>query len=320
MYRIAAYSPQHSEIHKVKDVSEIRGFLGKYPVVWLHISQPKEKDTKALGEVFGFHPLPLEDSIKFRQRPKFEDYENHFFVTINVIEYSRTVKSYQLGIFVGENYVVTLCEKDSPSVDEIFNRIESKTQRILANKSGFLCYLILDMVVNSYFPTLDTIEDEIEAVEKEIIRKASKKTMQKIFMLRKNLLLLRKAIWPAREMIYELQVNDMPKSDKKTSIYYRDLYDHIIRVIDLIETYRELVTGSLDTYLSTVSNNMNEVMKVLTIVASLMMVPTLISGIYGMNFTHMPELGWEYGYPFTLSLMALTMVVMLLYFKHRKWI
>jgi len=320
MYQIAAYSPQGSETHKIKDISEVRNFLGKHPVVWLHISQPKEKDTKPLREIFDFHPLPLQDSTTFRQRPKFEDYENHFFLTINLIEYLKTVKSYQLGMFVGENYVVTLCEKDSPCIDELFKKIESKSQRILSNKSGFLCYLILDTVVNNYFPTLDTIEKEIETVEKEIIRKASKKTMQKIFLLRKNLLLLRKAIWPAREMIYALQVSDLPKSDKKTTIYYRDLYDHIIRVIDMIETYRELVTGSLDTYLSTVSNNMNEVMKVLTIVASLMMVPTLISGIYGMNFRYMPELGWEYGYPFALSLMAFTMIVMLIYFKHRKWI
>jgi len=320
MYHIAAYSQNDSEIHKVDDISKVRKFLGKHPVVWLHIPEPKEKDTKALREIFGFHHLPLEDSIKFKQRPKFEDYDRHFFLTINIIEYSRTVESYQLGMFVGENYVVTLCEKDSPYIDEIFGRIESKNQRILANKTGFLCYLILDKVINNYFPLLDAVEEKLEGIEKEIIKKPSKKTLRKIFRLRKNLLLMRKAVWPVREMVYELQIADMPKSEKKSSVYYRDLYDHITRVIDLMETYREMLTEALETYLSTISNNMNEVMKVLTIVASLMMVPTLISGIYGMNFRHIPELGWTYGYPFALSLMAFTMLAMLLYFRHRKWI
>ncbi|MCG2782595.1 MAG: hypothetical protein L6243_03300 [Candidatus Altiarchaeales archaeon] len=131
---------------------------------------------------------------------------------------------------------------------------------------------------------------------------------------------MRKAIWPAREMIYELQIADMPHSERRTTVYYRDLYDHITRVIDMVETYRELLTGSLDTYLSTISNNMNEVMKVLTVVASLMMVPTLISGIYGMNFRYMPELAWAYGYPFALSLMAFTMLAMIIYFRRKRWI
>ena len=320
MYHIAAYSQNDSEIHKATDISEVKKFLGKHPVTWLHISHPTEKDIKSLAEIFGFHHLPLEDSIKFKQRPKFEDYDDHFFLTINIIEYSKAVEAHQLAMFVGDDYVVTICEKENNCIDEVLKRIESKNPRILANKTGFLCYLILDTVTNNYFPTLDAVEGEIESIEKEIIRKASKKTLQKIFRLRKNLLLLRKAIWPAREMIYELQIADMPHSERRTTVYYRDLYNHITRVIDMVETYRELLTGSLDTYLSTISNNMNEVMKVLTVVASLMMVPTLISGIYGMNFRHMPELGWTYGYPFALSLMAFTMLAMIIYFRRKRWI
>ena len=320
MYHIAAYSQNDSEIHKATDISEVKKFLGKHPVTWLHISHPKEKDIKSLAEIFGFHHLSLEDSIKFKQRPKFEDYDNYFFLTINLIEYSKSVEVHQLAMFVGDDYVVTICEKENNCIDGVLKRIESKNPRILANKTGFLCYLILDTVINNYFPLLDTVEGEIENIEKEILRKASKRTLQKIFRLRRNLLLMRKAIWPVREMVYELQIADMPKSEKKSSVYYRDLYDHISRVIDLTETYREMLTGALETYLSTISNNMNEVMKVLTVVASLMMVPTLISGIYGMNFRYMPELGWTYGYPFALSLMAFTMLAMLIYFRRKRWI
>lgn len=319
-YKLAGFSPHESEVKEISKPEEVDEFLKKYSVTWLDCVDISEDEIEEVGKIFNFHKLTLEDCIDTTQRPKVDNYKEYFFLIIKVIDYKRSIKSHQLAMFVGNNYVVTVREKSHDFLQSIFNKIQEKSPRILENSSDYLCYVIIDTVVDDYFPVLDKIEDRIEIIEEEIIKDVSKETLQKIFKLKKDLLLLRKIIWPCREMLMYLEKEDLPNVNETTIIYLRDVYDHIIRVTELIETYRELTSGALDTYLSTVSNNMNEVMKVLTVVASLVLVPALIAGIYGMNFRYMPELQWQYGYPFALGLMLFVMVVMALYFRKKRWI
>lgn len=319
-YKLAGFSPHESEVKKISKPEEVDEFLKKYSVTWLDCVDISEDEIEEVGKIFNFHKLTLEDCIDTTQRPKVDNYKDYFFLIIKVIDYKRSIKSHQLAMFVGNNYLVTVREKSHDFLQPVFNKIQEESPRILENSSDYLCYVIIDTVVDDYFPVLDKIEDRIEIIEEEIIKDVSKETLQKIFKLKKDLLLLRKIIWPCREMLMYLEKEDLPNVNEKTIIYLRDVYDHIIRVTDMVETYRELTSGALDTYLSTVSNNMNEVMKVLTVVASLVLVPALIAGIYGMNFRYMPELQWQYGYPFTLGLMLFVMIAMTIYFRKKRWI
>ncbi len=322
MYRIAAYSHSNSEVREAAELSEVSGFLGKYTVVWLDITSPTKEDIEKLGELFNFHRLALEDCLHTTQRAKVDNYGDHFFLIIKVVDYDVVAKAHQLSMFVGKNYIVTVREKEDPNlINPILEKISLKSPNIIKNGTEYLCYVLLDTIVDNYFPIFDRIDDDIEYIEEKTIEDTPKDSVKRIFKLKKDLLTLRKAIFPTMEMIVCIQRADLPNMSKKTSIYFNDVYDHVVEVIDLLETSRELVSGALDIHMSKTQNVINEVVKMFTMFAILLMWPTVIGAIYGMNFPDMPEYHWGiYGYIFALGLMVTSMLLTWIYFKRKGWI
>ncbi|MFH0860585.1 MAG: magnesium/cobalt transporter CorA [Candidatus Altiarchaeota archaeon] len=317
-YSVIGYDEKGSSELKNATIEDASKLSGKF---WIDWTNPKRDNLKELEKHFGFHHLTLDDCIHAVQRPKVEEYKDHFFLIAIAVNYRNNskVEGEQIGFFIGKNYLVTVHKNELPLIENTKKALLENNQLILSRGPRFLMYRILDTIVDEYFTVLDDIEDDISKVENEIVKKPTKVTVQRIFKLRKDLLLLRKIVWPLREVVNLLRSSGLPNISEETMHYYRDLYDHVIQVIDLIETYRELLIGALDTYLSSVSNALNEVMKVLTVITALILVPTWIAAIYGMNFKYMPELQWKFGYPFALLLMLASMIVMWIYFRRRGW-
>lgn len=325
MYKIAAYSQNDSEVRELSSPSEVSKFLNKWPVVWLDCTSPKKEDIEVFEKIFNFHKLALEDSfLKTTQRPKVDNYTDYFFLVMRVVEYRRNdVKSYQLSMFIGKNYLVTISEKKFDFINSIFKRIEEKSQKILESGPDYLCYLILDIVIDDYFSILDKIDDEIEFLEREAIEKSpkfAKEFINKIFILKKDLLLLRKTIFPTMEMLLCVQRGDLPNISKETNLHLNDVLDHITEIVDLLETSREMVSSALEIHFSRTQNVINEIAKILTVFACVLMFPTVIAGIYGMNFQYQPEYHWPYGYYLALFLMLISVAGSLIYFKRKGWI
>ncbi|MCX6695781.1 MAG: magnesium/cobalt transporter CorA, partial [Candidatus Altiarchaeota archaeon] len=249
----------------------------KDDVVWVDLVSPSRDEINQLGVVYNFHPLALDDCLHAVQRPKLEDYGSYIFLVVKSFECERCVKSIQLSIFLGGNYIITVSEAEIPSMTELRKKILSGGYKAVDQKSDYLLYSILDHIVDNYFVVLDKIEDDIEVIENEVVKKPTPHTLHLIFKVKKELLYFRKPVWPTREVLHFLQAGSIKSVNPKLIPYFRDVYDHIIQVMDLIETYRELASSSLDTYLSSLSNSMNEVIKVLTVLASVFIVPTLIA-------------------------------------------
>jgi magnesium transporter len=325
-YKVAAFSATKfeivSEVKAISSPQEVKEFLGKYSVTWLDCTGANEAEIAAVGEIFGFHRLCLEDCSKLPQRPKVNDYGEYFFMVVREVEYHKDVHSHQVSMFVGRNYVVTIREKQDSLFEPLFERIAQKSPRLQEKGSDYLCYAITDQVIEGYAPVLEVIEDEIEAVEKEILGTTSKETLKRIFKLKKDILLLRKIIIPTREMLLYFEREDLPNMSDKSRVYFRDVYDNIVGCMELIDTYREITSGVIESYLSTLSNNINSVVKVLTVLASLALIPTLIASIYGMNvdFPEKDILGGRNTYYLALSTMLATTAIMLYYFKKKEWI
>ncbi len=322
MYRIAAYSHSDSEVKEIKELTEISEFIKKYPVAWLDITTPTEKDIEKLEELFNFHKLALEDCLHTTQRSKVDNYGDYFFLIIKAVNYDKVAEAYQLSMFVGRNYIVTIRERDDPNlINPIFEKISLKSPGIVKSGTDYLCYILLDTIVDDYFPVFDKLDDEVEDIEEEIVKHTAKESVKRIFKLKKDLLVLRKAIFPTMAMIAQIQRGDLPNISKRTSVYFNDIYDHIVEVIDLLETSRELVSGALEIHMSKMQNVINEIAKMFAMFAIILMWPTVIGAIYGMNFPDIPEYHWGiYGYIFALVLMITLMVLTWVFFKRKGWV
>jgi len=314
MYEIAHISDK-IKVDKAKTLKGLK--LGK-GVTWVNKIAKSEKELSEIKKTFGFHKLAIEDCVGRQQRPKIEIFDEYILIIIKQLELKSNLVINQLGLFIGKDYVVTISNKHFPEVDDVRKNLEKNGKTITPD---LVAYHILDKIVDSYFPILDGVESEIETVEKEIVKNPERQTISSnIFSVRRKLLSLRKATWPAREIFSALSKADLPNISRKNQVYFRDIYDHTIQVIDLVETYRELISGALETHMSSISNSLNEVMKVLTVIATIFIPLTFITGLYGMNFEVMPEIAWEYGYPFSLGLMLIIAIGMLMYFKKKKWV
>ncbi|MBA3002467.1 MAG: magnesium/cobalt transporter CorA [Desulfurivibrio sp.] len=277
---------------------------------------------------FGLHPLTIEDILHTGQRPKIDHYDDYLFLVINLIKYddtSREMNMEQISFVLGPRYLITFHEKDDDIFDVVLDRLQSNKGRSRKMGVDYLLYSLLDRVVDNFFSVLEKIGEEIEELEEELIAEPSPETLQSIHALKREMILLRKSVWPLREVINGLQRDETAFLGDSIRVYLKDLYDHTIQVLDTVETFRDIISGMIDIYLSSVSNRMNEVMKVLTIFAVIFIPLTFIAGLYGMNFNtsqspfNMPELNWYFGYPFALFLMAATASAMLFYFKKKKW-
>lgn len=291
-------------------------------IVWINVLGIHDSDVvESIGQLFHIHPLTVEDVLNTSQRPKFEDFENYIFVVLKMVSYSpdRDLDPEQVSVILGRNFVITFQEKPGDVFDSVRNRIRASRGRIRSRGADYLCYALMDAVVDSYFHILEEMGDGIDELEDRVILDPAPSTIAEIHGCKRSMLQLRRTVWPLREEITLFEKSGSDLIDDSTYIYLRNLYDHTISVIDTVETYRDIISGIRDSYLSGVSNKMNEVMKVLTIIATIFIPLTFIAGIYGMNFHHMPELHWKYGYFATLAVMFVVAAGMVLYFRRKKW-
>jgi magnesium transporter len=298
--------------------TDVRAALERHDhVVWVDIETPTGEDLAFLADEFHFHPLALEDCTHPHQRPKVDTYEGYFFLVIYATAYDaprHKLATTEIDIFWGPNYVVTVHKGPCDDLNQAIDRWKS-AGAFAAQGASFLTYLIVDSVVDNYFPVIEAINEQIEAIEERIFLSFDQKAIQRIFSLKKQLIQLRKAVVPLRDVFVMLIRREVGMISAPTLPYLQDVYDHLIRVADAIDTYRDLIGSTIDAYLSTVANRTNAVMQRLTIVTTLLMTPTLVAGIYGMNFEFMPELHWANGYPLALVLMLLTVFVELVVFR-----
>lgn len=298
-------------------------------VSWINIDGIHNLDIiEKLGKHFDFHPLMLEDIVNTGQRPKYEDFDNYIFVVLKMLSYDEKeqgVKPEQIGLILGKNYVISFQETEGDIFNPIRERIRNAKGRIRTMGADYLAYSLFDAIVDNYFIILEKFVEKIESMEDELLNYPSLKTLQAINGLKSNAIFMRKAVWPLREVIGGLQRTESGLIRKTTGVFLRDVYDHTIQVIDTIETLRDMISGKLDIYLSSISNKMNEVMKVLTIIATIFIPITFIAGIYGMNFNpevspfNMPELNWRYGYFAAGGAMCIVVLIMVVYFKRKRW-
>ncbi|MSR07103.1 MAG: magnesium/cobalt transporter CorA [Gemmatimonadetes bacterium] len=294
-------------------------------VSWINVDGIHEVPViERLGQLFGVHALILEDILHSGQRPKIEDLGNCLYIVLKMLtpgEGKSGVEWEQLSMLVGENFLLTFQEKPGGDFfDPVRQRIRQDKGRIRKCGADYLAHALIDVIVDNYFVVLEGIGDKIEALEDEIMEHPAPDSLQKINHLKRGTLALRRAAWPLREVIANLQRSESPLVRADTRPYLKDVYDHCIQIMDTVETFRDILGGMVEIYMSSLSNRMNEVMKVLTIITTVFIPLTFVVGVYGMNFEHMPELKWEYGYALVLIVMLVLAYGMVLYFRRKKWI
>ncbi len=274
----------------------------------------------------GLHPLVVEDILNSEQRPKVEEFEEYIFITLKMFFLShKQMIAQQFNIVLGKGYILTFQRHPNNVFDDVMKRIKSGKGRIRTMDSDYLVYRLIDAVIDTYFNVIEKVGDMVEAIEDRLVEDPDESILYDVHSLKRDMIYLRRSIWPMREVVGSLSRDRSSMINTETEIFFRDIYDHTIQVIDMIETFRDMLSGMLDLYLSSLSNRMNEVMKVLTIIATIFIPLTFIAGIYGMNFDpdasplNMPELNWIYGYPVTLIGMLIISLIMLFYFRRKKW-
>ncbi|WP_292519807.1 magnesium/cobalt transporter CorA [Methanoculleus sp.] len=292
-------------------------------VTWINIDGVHETGmVQAIGEAVGIHPLTLEDITNTRQRPKIEDYSDYLYAAVRMLapDGDGEFRSEQVSLVLGTGYVVSFLEQPGDAFERIRERLRAGSGRLRTEGADYLFYVLLDTIVDGYFAVIEAFGERIEVIEEEVVADPDHETLQAIYALKRSLVALRRAVWPLRDMVAELERGESPQIQEPTLVYFRDVYDHTIEVAETVETYREMMSGTLDVYLSSQSSRMNEIMKVLTIIATIFIPLTFIAGVYGMNFAYMPEISHPWGYPLALVSMAAVAGVMLLYFRKRGWI
>jgi magnesium transporter len=305
-------------------IEECFPFKDKPTVTWINVNGLHEVEIiEKLGKHFGLHPLLLEDILNTDQRPKMEEAEEYVFFILKMIRQAETeagIEAEQISVIVSTNFVISFQERQGDVFDAIRDRIRKNKGRIRKAGADYLAYTLLDAIVDNYFFILENIGERIEGTEQHLTSNPSPEPLQQIRKLKNDMIFLRKSIWPLRELIGGVQRLESKIIRSSTEVYLRDVYDHTIQIMDTVESYRDMISGMLDIYLSSISNKMNEVMKVLTIFAAIFIPLTFVAGVYGMNFDFMPELGWQWGYFGVLLVMAIVAAVMLVYFKRKRWL
>lgn len=284
--------------------------------VWINLVKPLKEEIEELKPL-NIHPTTQEDLRKPHQRPKIDEFDNYLYIVIYGLD--KKFKRIQLGFLIGNNFLITTAPGEYESFKEL-QEDKEKLTKFLIKGPDFLLHHFIDKIVDNYFPVLDGIDEEIERLEKELFEKQERALVNRLFDLRKEIIQIRKVIAPQRDRIGFLARMDTPFISKEATLYFRDVYDHMVRVTDAIENYRELITSTQEAYLTIVSNKLNEVMKVLTVIATIILPLTLVVGWYGMNFSYMPELEWQYGYPMVMGLSFLIFFGMVFYFKKKGWV
>ena len=318
------YTSENVEEKELFDVVDTFDYKSSNSVTWININGLNHtNDIERIGEHYNLHPLVLEDIVNIGQRPKIDEYDNYLFVVLKMLYYNKdeNIVSEQVSFILGDNYVLSFQEAEGDVFDSIRNRIRTSKGRIRTLGSDYLLYALIDAVVDHYYIVIETLGNKIEDLEDNLFSGFSQKEIsQQIQDLKREVLRIRRAIFPLREIINRIEKTENRLIKKKTLQYYRDVYDHIIQISENIDIYREMIWGLMDMYMTTISNKMNEVMKVLTIIATIFIPLTFIAGIYGMNFDNMPELHYKYGYFILWGIMIVLFLGMIYYFKKKKWL
>jgi magnesium transporter len=318
---VIAYSPTEFTERAVKDPDELRSLLGRFPVVWVNVDGLGDVETiRRIGAAFHLHRLELEDVVNLHQRPKFEVYGDHAYVVAQMLKWTDCLETEQLSLFVGRDFVLTFQERPGDDFGTIRTRLRTAQGSLRTSGPDYLAYALLDVTIDEYFPPLEALGENLEMLEDEITLRARPDHLGKLHGIRRDLLSLRRAVWPLREAVNQLARDETGIVQRETRPYLNDLYDHTVQLMDLLETYRELASGLLEIYLSSMSHRLNEVMMFLTVIATIFIPLTFMSSIWGMNFKHMPELDWPAGYALALASMAAVAGGLLYFFKRRGWI
>lgn len=322
---LISYDEAQYQEREIKKIEECFPFKDKPVVTWLNINGIHDAEIMGkIGEHFGLHPLLLEDIMDTDQRPKIEDFGDYIFIILKMIyccnEKKNEIEIEQVSLILGLNFVISFQERAGDVFNSIRERIRRGKGRMRKSGADYLAYTLIDAIVDNYFVILEGTGEKIEEMEEKLVTNPTPNTLQGIHNLKRDMIFLRKSVWPLREIISGLERTESSLIEESTGIYLRDVYDHSIQVIDTIETFRDMISGMLDIYLSSISNKMNEVMKLLTIIATIFIPLTFITGVYGMNFVYMPELQLRWGYFATLLIMAVVSVFMLIYFRKKKWL
>jgi len=291
---------------------------------WINVDGVHEVETiHRIGEGFGLHPLAIEDIVHTGQRPKAEDYESHLFIVLRMLrwnEESDEIDDEQVSIALGTSWLLSFQERPGDVFDPVRERLLSDRGRVRKLGPDYLAYALIDAIVDHYFSILETLGDRIEALGEGMTENPKREDLDSIRHMKRELLFMRKSVWPLREVLASIQRDESALVTESTYPYLRDVYDHTIQIIDTVETFRDMLSGLMDLYMSSISNRMNEVMKVLTIIATIFIPLSFVAGLYGMNFLFMPELQWRYGYFAVLGVMLAIGGGMLIYFRRRKWL
>ncbi len=327
--RVIAYGSERMLERTLTSTDELSGLLDEWQVSWIDVDGLGDVPMlDRIAKILDLHPLALEDVLSSHQRSKVEQYEDYKYIVVRMADIQDgQLVTEQLNIFLGERYVATFQERPGGDcLGPIRDRIRKNRGRIRTSGTDYLAYALIDAVIDNYFPLIERYGDELEQIEAEVIASPSRSTPARILGSRHDLMQFRRAIWPLREALNALLHDEAKLITAETRVYLRDCYDHTIQLIDMVETYREIASGLMDVYLSSVSNRMNEVMKVLTVIATIFIPLTFVSSIYGMNFDphvsrwNMPELDWYYGYPFALGLMLAITIGLLFFFRRKGWL
>ena len=324
---VIGYGRDGLDEHNLVGIEAVAAMRGRWPVLWVDVVGLGDiAVVRRLGEMFGLHPLQLEDIVNVHQRAKTELYENNLFVVSRMAGDGEHFDSEQFSMVFGDGWVLTFQERVGDCFEPLRTRLRRGGGRVRELGADYLAYALLDSLVDAYFPVLERFGDRVEDLEEAVIADPATSHAAEIHALRRELLAVRRALWPQRDMLAALLREESRFVTDATRIFLRDCHDHVVQAIDMVETLRDVVTGLLDIYLSSISARMNDVMRVLTVIATLFIPLTFVAGVYGMNFSNpdspwaMPELHWYYGYPLALALMAAMAVLMLAWFRRRRWL
>ncbi len=318
------YNKDYLDEKKLKNIEEAFTYENKETITWINVNGLNHvKEIEKLGKDFELHPLILEDITNTQQRPKLEEHEEYIFVVLKMLYFDKdqNLKFENISFIQGSNYLLSFQEADGDVFDAVRDRLRNSKGRVRSNGSDYLLYALMDAIVDNYFNLMETMGDKIEELEENLFsEKPNKDLIHEIHGLKREILKIRRAVYPLREVVNQIDKVDLSLITEKTQLYLRDLYDHVIQVSESIDIQRELIWSLMDMHMTTISNRMNEVMKVLTIMATIFIPLTFIAGIYGMNFENIPELKFKYGYFVLWGVMIGIFLAMLYYFKRKEWL
>lgn len=320
---VIAYNEADYERRTLESAEKCAAYRERTKVTWVNVDGARDPAAiQTIGAQFGLHPLTLEDIVHAEHRPKLEDYESYVYIVVKMLSYNeqaRRTEAEQLSIVLAENLVITFQDRPGDVFDALRHALETGKGRARKMGADYLVYSMLDAIVDNYFVVCEKVGEKIEPLQEELIANPSPRALQEVQRLRRDVLFVRRSIWPLREVVAGLEKAESRFFSEPTRLYMRDVYDHTIQVMDTIETFRDIIASTVDLYVSSISNRLNEVMKVLTIIATIFIPLTFITSLYGMNFRHMPEISWRWSYPIVLTFMLLVAVAMILYFKRKRW-